>query len=141
MFRALVLAGALAITSPALGQPAGTGGASAVADQFFARIRSGDVTGAYQSLGRGTLLDQKQMELANVANQTDSMLKLYGKMIDWEMMSENKLSDSYVIRNYLVRTERGPVFFNFHLYHSPNGWVISNIYFTDILKNLMQMQP
>ncbi|HKP78055.1 MAG TPA: hypothetical protein VJU34_02900 [Phenylobacterium sp.] len=141
MLKALVLAGALAFASPLVAQPAAGSNPNAVADQFFSRVRSGEVAKAYQDLGRGTLLDQKQMELQNVANQTASLLQLYGKIIDWEMMSEQKLSESYVIRNYLVRTERGPVFFNFHLYRSPGGWVISNVYFTDILKNLMQSAP
>lgn len=137
MLKAVVLAAALALTSPALAQPAGP---DAVTNSFFGMIRSGEITKAYEGLGRGTVLDQKKLELRNVANQTASALQIYGKVIDWEMMSEKKLSEGYLIRNYMLRTERGPMFFNLHFYRGVQGWTIVNIYFTDILKNLPDVE-
>lgn len=133
MLKAIVLAGALALASPALAQSAGP---DLVAGNFFGLIRSGEITKAYDGIGRGTILDQKKLELRNVATQTAGALQIYGKVIDWELMSEKKLSESYLVRNYMVRTERGPMFFNLHLYRGVQSWTIINIYFTDILKSL-----
>ena len=138
MLKAIVLAGALALASPAFAQSTGP---DAVADTLFGLIRSGEIAKAYDGLGRGTVLDQKKLELQNVANQTTAALQIYGKVLDWELMSEKKLSQSYVARSYLLRTERGPIFFNLHLYRGAQGWTVLNIYFTDILKNLTAMEP
>ena len=106
MLKAIVLAGALALASPSIAQPAGP---DTVTNSFFGLVRSGEITKAYDGLGRGTVLDQKKLELQNVANQTARALQIYGKVIDWELMTDKKLSESYLIRNYMVRTERPDV--------------------------------
>ena len=136
MFRAIFLAVALTITAPAAAQAQPAAGPDTVADRFFSLVRGGDVQKAYGDVGRGTLMEQKKAELQNVANQTTSALQIYGKVVDWELISEDKWSPSYLVRNYLLRTDRGPIFFNLHLFRSVNGWVIGNISFTDIPANV-----
>lgn len=105
-------------------------------EQFFRLLQSGQTSKAYEGVGRGTLMEQKKAELQNMANQTAGALQIYGKIVDWELMGEKAWSPSYTTRNYLVRTERGPLFFNVHLYRAPAGWVIGQLYFTDLPKNL-----
>ncbi len=133
--RALTFAALLMLAAPSFAKAAPPE-ADVPAERFFSALRAGDVAKAYSEVGRGTLMDQKKVEMQNVTNQTASMLQLYGKIVDWELMSEKAWSPSYLSRNYLVRTERGPIFFNLHLYRSPSGWVMVTFYFTDIPKNL-----
>ena len=136
MLKAMVFAVALAFAAPVAAQPLPADGPDAVANHFFSLVRSGEVQKAYGDVGRGTLMEQKKAELQNVTNQTVSALQIYGKIVDWEQISEDKWSPSYLVRNYLLRTERGAVFFNLHLFRSVNGWVIGNISFTDIPSNV-----
>lgn len=136
MLRSLVFALSLVLAAPAAAQPQSAAGPDAVVEKFFGLIQAGQVSKAYEDVGRGTLMEQKKLELQNVANQTASLLQLYGRIADWELMSEEKWSPSYLERSYLLRTEKGPIFFKMHVYRSISGWVIGNIYFTDTPANL-----
>jgi hypothetical protein len=136
MLRSLVFALSLVLATPAMAQLQSSAGPDAVVEKFFGLIQAGQVSKAYEDIGRGTLMEQKKLEIQNVANQTASMLQLYGRIVDWELMSEDKWSASYLERSYLMRAEKGPIFFKMHVYRSVSGWVIGNIYFTDTPANL-----
>ncbi|MCR5875504.1 hypothetical protein LRS10_15740 [Phenylobacterium sp. J426] len=138
MFRFLLVALALLFT-PAVAMTAEPDSADQVVERLFKDIQRGDTNAAYANVGRGTLMEQKKTELQLLASQTSNALQLYGKVIDWELVGEEKWGSNYLRRNYLVRAERGPLFFNMHLYRTPKEWTVGQIFFTDTPSKLPEL--
>lgn len=118
--------------APAPGSP------DAVADAFFRTLQAGQTSRAYADMWAGTLMSKKQADVENLTNQTESILKIYGKIDGWEVMESRELSPSYVERTYLLRTVSAPLFFKFQFYHAPSGWLVAWLNFADSLKGIGQ---
>ena len=136
MLRTLLVIACLVIAAPAAAQPASADPPTALAQAFFSTLKSGDALKAYGDVWRDTMMSKRQADLENIANQTESSLKIYGKISDWQLIKENKVSKDFIESVYIVRTEQVPLFFKFQFYHAPAKWVATNISFTDTYKNV-----
>ncbi len=57
-------------------------------------------------------------------NQMESLTEDYiGKYYGYELILEKKLSDSYVLKSYLVKFGRQPLRFNFQFYKPNKEWI------------------
>jgi hypothetical protein len=134
MPRALVIAAAIVLTGPAHAQDATP--PDKIADSFFRYLQTGQFTKAYQDVWRGTPMDKKQADVETITTQTASALQIYGKIDGWEFVSEKVVAPSFQERTYLLRTDRGPLFFRMQFYRRPTGWSVYRIDFADTLPRL-----
>jgi len=135
MFRALFALALLLTASPSLAQTV-PNSPEGLASAFFSTLQGGNSLKAYNDIWRDTMMSKKQADVEALAGQTDNALKIYGKALGWELVSEEKISASFYQHTYLVRTENVPLFFRIQFYKAQSRWVATNITFTDTYKNL-----
>ena len=90
-------------------------------EAFFRSVQAGDATKAYADLFRGTLLESKTVEVAQLATQTNFILQTYGAATSWELASSECMTDYICKLVYVVRMEKGPVAFWLYAYRQPTG--------------------
>lgn len=144
MFKAMIFA-AVVSTSPfdiTPASPAAVVSASdeatidRLADTFFGKLKGGRYQEAYADAFSSPLMRKRSMEVEQVAGQTEAAFKVYGAPQDWEVMAEQNVSQTFVRRYYIVRTENLPVFFTIEYYSFGGKWSILNIAFQDSFKNI-----
>jgi hypothetical protein len=137
MLKAIVVAGVLTLVAPAAAPAQTAGSPAALAEAFFTQLQAGDVLKAYQDMWRGSaIMDKKQADVENIASQNQVVLRNYGKVLGWELMSEKVIAPSLIERLYLLRTENVPLFYKVQFYRPSTKWIVGNIYFTDTYKNV-----
>ena len=130
---ALSLGAADAFAAPAANNesPAASSSPEARVDAFFGALKDGKVTQAYNDVFASALMSKKQADLEVLAGQTEAALRFYGAVVDWEMVKEERVSEHFLLRTYMLRTAEVPVFFKFQFYNNGKRWVVANVFMTD----------
>jgi len=136
MLRILFAVIALLSATPAFAQSAAARTPDSLANAFFKGLQTGPALKAYNDMWQGTLMSKKQADVENAAAQTDNAFRIYGKLVDWEKMSTEQVSPSFIISTFLVRTEGAPIFFKMQFYHAPAGWMVAYVNLADSYKTL-----
>ena len=121
---------ALTISVPAFGQDRNA--PKGAAEQFLRTLMSGEVDKAYDSLFQGSLLPVKKPGAFDVLKgQTKLAMPVYGKVVGFESVNEQKFGDSIVRLVYVLKFEQHPMIWEFFFYRAKSGWVVSNVVYND----------
>ena len=62
--------------------------------------------------------------ITNLKQQLEALNEDYvGKYYGYELITEKKLSDSFILMSYLVKYDRQPIRFTFQFYKPNNEWI------------------
>jgi hypothetical protein len=100
-------------------------------DAFLAQLKAGKVAAGYDKAFAGTLMSKKQADLEQMVAQTETALKYYGAVRDWQPMGQTHAAPGFATASYLVRTENAPMFMRFQLYDNGDHWIVYLIQLTD----------
>ena len=76
---------------------------------------------AYNDLFKGTLLESKVQEVAQLASQTTFVTQTYGAISGWEVIRSECPTLDYCRLVYIVRAKEGPFGFWTYVYRQPSG--------------------
>lgn len=136
MFKTLLLAAALTAPTPVVAQTPKSATPTEMADGFFRALQNDQVEKAYKGIWEGTLMDRKQADVENLVSQNMVVLKNYGGVLGWELISETTITPSLIDRVYLVKTQNLPLFYKIQFYRPGPKWQVTNLFFTDTYKNI-----
>jgi hypothetical protein len=104
----------------------------AMIETFFGEVQKGNIIGAYDQLFTGSPIPvDKPQAVTVLKQQTQAGLPLYGKILGYELVHEEKLSDSVVRYVYILKTEKAPLTWEFYFYKPKAEWFLANINFND----------
>ena len=107
------------------------------ADLFFRQVKAGNINDAYQSLfARSGIAQAKPQALEALRRQTEAYLPLFGKILDWELVEEEKFGSSLVRMVFLLKTEKHPLTWEFFFYKPADVWFASQVTFDDQFRAL-----
>jgi len=98
---------------------------------FMAALKAGKVAEGYNKAFAGTLMSKKQADLEQMIAQTETALKYYGPVRDWQPIGHTRAAPGFATASYLVRTENAPMFMRFQLYDGGDHWIVYMIQLTD----------
>lgn len=105
-----------------------------MAETFLSELQKGNVTNAYDQLFVGSSIPtDKPQAVAVLKQQTQAGLPLYGKILSYELVHEEKLSESVFRYVYFLKSEKAPITWEFYFYKPKSSWFIANIIFNDQL--------
>ncbi|MET3667939.1 hypothetical protein [Caulobacter sp. 1776] len=105
--------------------------AQAKVDAFLAQLKAGKVKEAYDGAFAGTLMSKKQAEVEQAIAGTETGLRYYGAVRDWQLMETARPAAGFAVAIYMVRLENAPLFVRFQLYDNGARWIVYNVTFSD----------
>ena len=93
---------------------------------FFEKYKDSNSTTALDYLyGKNKWVNKVSDDILNIKKQVASLTEDYvGKYYGYEEILEKKLSDSFILKSYLVKYERQPLRFTFQFYKPDKEWIV-----------------
>lgn len=106
-------------------------------EAFLTSIQKGDISDGYDRLFIGSSIPQdKPQAITLIKTQTQSTLPLYGKMLGYDFVKEEKYGSSVVRLIYILKSEKGPIIWELFFYKPKDLWFLANVIFNDQLSLL-----
>jgi len=101
-------------------------------EEFFIQVKAGKVTTGYDILFIGSPIPAlKPQGVEILKTQTASILPMYGKVLGFERIREEKFGTSIVRLVYVLKSEKVPTIWEFYFYRPQTDWFLANILFND----------
>ena len=86
-----------------------------ITNAFFASVIKGNIASGYDQLFQGSPIPaDKPQAVTALKQQTKSGLPLYGKLIGYEFIKEERFGKSIVRLLYTLKSEKGPTIWEFY---------------------------
>jgi len=101
-------------------------------EQFFDKIKAGKITEGYDGLFAGSGISVlKPQAFQMLKMQTAAVLPVYGSILGFEKIREEKFGASLVRLVYILKSENGPTIWEFYFYKPRTNWFCDNVFFND----------
>lgn len=96
---------------------------------FMKRLIVGNMNEAYDLLFIGSPLKANPKNLITLKSTNKQIIEQYGKPLSFEFVKQNKYPNNRVSVQYLLKSEKFPLIWEFHYYKLKNEWLITKINF------------
>jgi len=101
-------------------------------EEFFNYVKEGKVSQGYDILFAGSGIPaMKPQAVDMLKTQTAGGLPMYGNILGFERIREEKLGTSIVRLVYILKSEKVPTVWEFYFYKPQTSWFLGNILFND----------
>ena len=99
------------------------------AETFLAGIIEKEVDKSYDELFSNSLIASKAQMVKLQKENTWTILNMYGELLGYEFVKQQKYGDSVVRLIYVLKCEQVPVIWEFYFYKPVSDWTLVNIAF------------
>ncbi len=99
------------------------------AETFLAGIIEKEVDKSYDELFSNSLIASKAQMVKLQKENTWTILNMYGELLGYEFVKQQKYGDSVVRLVYVLKCEQVPVIWEFYFYKPVSDWTLVNIAF------------
>jgi hypothetical protein len=101
-------------------------------EEFFAQVKAGKVAAGYDLLFSGSGIPATKPQAVDMLKtQTASGLPMFGKVLGFERIREEKFGASIVRLVYVLNSEKAPTIWEFYFYKPQANWFLANVLFND----------
>jgi len=101
-------------------------------EEFFTYVKQGKVSQGYDVLFAGSGIPaMKPQAVDMLKTQTASGLTMYGKILGFEKIREEKFGISIVRLVYILKSEKAPTVWEFHFYKPQANWFLGIVLCND----------
>jgi hypothetical protein len=101
-------------------------------ETFFGMIQKGQISQAYDQLFvNSSIPTSKPQAVQLLKTQTASGLPLYGNILGFEKIHEEKIGQSIIRLVYVLKLDLVPTAWEFYFYKPKSIWFLANITFND----------
>lgn len=101
-------------------------------ETFFEMIQKGQISQAYDHLFvNSSIPTSKPQAVQLLKTQTKSGLPLYGNILGYEKIHEEKIGQSIIRLVYVLKLDLVPTTWEFYFYKPKSTWFLANIMFND----------
>lgn len=110
---------------------------ASISETFFNGLKKGNVSRSYDELFVGSSIPSSQPQAVELLKkQTEMAVSLYGEVIGFELVHEERFGNSVVRLVYLLKSELHPTVWEFYFYRPRSEWILSNMKFNDQFADL-----
>ncbi|MBW1728281.1 MAG: hypothetical protein JRJ62_12040 [Deltaproteobacteria bacterium] len=110
-------------------------------EEFFSMVSAGKISKAYDQLFVGSQIPaQKPQAVDMLKRQTSSGLPLYGKIVGFEKIRDERIGRSIVRLVYVLKLELSPTTWEFYFYKPKDRWFLVKVNFNDQFQLLHKME-
>ena len=104
-------------------------------------LQRGRISEAYDTLFKDSNIPvAKPQAVTMIKTQTASGLPLYGDIVGFEKVREEKIGSSLVRLVYILKSEKAPTVWELYFYKAESDWFLANIVFNDQFQLLESKQ-
>ena len=108
-----------------------------VVREFFTMVEENKISEAYDGLCEGSSLQMLVPEAVDaVKRKTISNLLIYGEILGYEKIIEEKYGSSIIRLVYVLKSEKAPTIWEFYFYKAKSKWFLGNVQFNGQYKFL-----
>jgi hypothetical protein len=109
-----------------------------VCNKFMDDFRGGNYGIAFAGIKPYTVIETYKLDTitGRVRNQMTTAIRVYGKALSYEEVSEKQVKSSVVRLVYLLRFEKSFLKFVFVLYNNGSGWTITSFDYSENVEDL-----
>ncbi len=96
---------------------------------FMKRLILGNINQAYDLLLIGSPLITNKKNLTILKNTNTSIIKTYGKPLNFDFIGQKIIDKNKVSVQYILKSEKYPLIWEFNYYKPQNEWLITKIIF------------
>jgi hypothetical protein len=101
-------------------------------EEFFAYVKEGKVSQGYDILFAGSgIPPMKPQAVDMLKTQTASGLPMYGKILGFEKIREEKFGISIIRLVYVLKSDKAPTIWEFYFYKPQASWFLGNVLMND----------
>jgi ABC-type transport system substrate-binding protein len=100
-------------------------------EKFMAALQKGEIDAAYDGLLTHPGWAAQQQQVAALKEQTQKALTIYGQLLGYEFVKEQKYGKSLVRLVYVMKSEQKPLTWEFYFYKANSDWEMVNFNFND----------
>lgn len=103
------------------------------AERFLAGVLKGEIDKPYDEILSKWIVEAKPQEVQMLKLQTKTAINMYGNLLDYEFIKQQKYGDCVVRLVYVLKSERMPFAWEFYFYKAKavSNWELVNIKFSD----------
>jgi hypothetical protein len=103
------------------------------AEIFLAGVLKGEIDKSYDEILPEWLKEVKPQEVQMLKAQTKTAVNIYGNLLDYEFIKQQRYGDCIVRIVYVLKSERMPFTWEFYFYKAKkvSNWELVNIKFSD----------
>ncbi len=114
------------------------GSAAEIIEAFFQALKAEKVDEAYDALVRGTIISERQEDVAALKERTKHALDTYGPLTGYEVVDEQMVGTVLFRRTCLSFNSDLPLRWRFYFYKSNNEWKLVDLRVDDGLVELFE---
>ena len=102
-------------------------------EKFLAGVLKGEIDKSYDEILSKWIVEAKPQEVQMLKAQTKTAVNMYGNLLDYEFIKQQKYGDCIVRLVYVLKSERMPFTWEFYFYKAKevSNWELVNIKFSD----------
>ena len=101
-------------------------------EEFFNYVKEGKVSQGYDILFEGSEIPAMKPQAVDIIKtQTTSGLPMYGKILGFEKIREEKFGISIVRLVYVLKSDKAPTIWEFYFYKPQTSWFLRSVLFND----------
>ena len=103
------------------------------AEKFLADVLKGEIDKSYNEILSKWIIEAKPQQVQMLKAQTKTAVNMYGNLLDYEFIKQQKYGDCIVRLVYVLKSERMPFTWEFYFYKAKevSNWELVNIKFSD----------
>ncbi len=110
-------------------------------EDFLKMVQAGKISKAYDQLFVGSQIpSQKPQAVDMLKRQTTSGLPLYGRILGFEKIREERICESIIRLVYVLKSELAPTVWEFYFYRPNDNWFLANVIFNDQFQGLYKIE-
>jgi hypothetical protein len=134
---------AIAVSAASFGpqEPAKPASLEARQEAFLTTLKAGEFAKAYETLIKGSKIEEKQDQVANLREQTERGATMYGGVAGWENLGVRQ-EKHQAFGQAILCCKQAPMYFYFVWYRPTEAspWTLINVWFSDVAKDYWQLK-
>lgn len=102
------------------------------AELFLTKVMEGQIDEAYDKIFQDSIIPKLKPQMLDfVKRQTAIGVAMYGKLLGFEFIKQQKYGASIVRVVYTLKAEQLPLTWEFYFYKPKSDWILVNVTFND----------
>lgn len=107
-------------------------------ERIMKKVSKSDLEGVFDLMKPYAVISEEELQSISLQSKTqrEQLADRLGKSIGYEFINSKKVGQSLMMYQYIEKTEKHALNWNFYFYRTKDGWVLNSFNWNDHIPNL-----